>query len=209
MIEETLKWAGVSRVTAMVDVGCGIGGSSRHILSMYPGGARACLCLSARRPGAAARVQTRRRARLRTPCGPASCSRPLPRARPRAGATAAGITLSPKQAARANALTAKAGMADRATFQVGRARARARGGGVATTTRRACVRPFPAWRSSGCVHACTAFAQSALCSLPRAPHSPRGAVHAQVGDALAQPFPDASFDLVWSMESGEHMPDKP
>ncbi|KAK9144143.1 hypothetical protein Sjap_004046 [Stephania japonica] len=30
----------------------------------------------------------------------------------------------------------------------------------------------------------------------------------QVGDALEQPFPDGQFDLVWSMESGEHMPDK-
>lgn len=30
----------------------------------------------------------------------------------------------------------------------------------------------------------------------------------QVGDALQQPFPDGQFDLVWSMESGEHMPDK-
>jgi len=30
----------------------------------------------------------------------------------------------------------------------------------------------------------------------------------QVGDALEQPFPDGKFDLVWSMESGEHMPDK-
>ncbi|CAL5425622.1 unnamed protein product [Camellia sinensis] len=30
----------------------------------------------------------------------------------------------------------------------------------------------------------------------------------QVADALNQPFPDAQFDLVWSMESGEHMPDK-
>jgi tocopherol O-methyltransferase len=29
-----------------------------------------------------------------------------------------------------------------------------------------------------------------------------------VADALQQPFPDCSFDLVWSMESGEHMPDK-
>ncbi|KAH1055601.1 hypothetical protein J1N35_033666 [Gossypium stocksii] len=27
--------------------------------------------------------------------------------------------------------------------------------------------------------------------------------------ALNQPFPDDQFDLVWSMESGEHMPDKP
>ncbi|KAF3795096.1 Demethylrebeccamycin-D-glucose O-methyltransferase [Nymphaea thermarum] len=30
----------------------------------------------------------------------------------------------------------------------------------------------------------------------------------QVADALDQPFPDGKFDLVWSMESGEHMPDK-
>ncbi|KAL4378691.1 hypothetical protein GQ457_02G028550 [Hibiscus cannabinus] len=30
----------------------------------------------------------------------------------------------------------------------------------------------------------------------------------QVADALKQPFPDGQFDLVWSMESGEHMPEK-
>lgn len=30
----------------------------------------------------------------------------------------------------------------------------------------------------------------------------------EVADALNQPFPDGKFDLVWSMESGEHMPDK-
>lgn len=29
-----------------------------------------------------------------------------------------------------------------------------------------------------------------------------------MADALDQPFPDGKFDLVWSMESGEHMPDK-
>jgi tocopherol O-methyltransferase len=29
-----------------------------------------------------------------------------------------------------------------------------------------------------------------------------------VADALNMPFPDESFDLVWSLESGEHMPDK-
>lgn len=27
----------------------------------------------------------------------------------------------------------------------------------------------------------------------------------QVADALQQPFADGSFDLVWSLESGEHM----
>ncbi len=30
----------------------------------------------------------------------------------------------------------------------------------------------------------------------------------EVADALRMPFPDESFDLVWSLESGEHMPDK-
>ena len=29
-----------------------------------------------------------------------------------------------------------------------------------------------------------------------------------VGDALALPFPEASFDVVWSVEAGPHMPDK-
>lgn len=33
--------------------------------------------------------------------------------------------------------------------------------------------------------------------------------HYQVADALHQPFKDGQFDLIWSMESGEHMPNKP
>ena len=33
-------------------------------------------------------------------------------------------------------------------------------------------------------------------------------VQFQVANALAMPFADNSFDLVWSLESGEHMPDK-
>ncbi|KAI5672488.1 hypothetical protein M9H77_12852 [Catharanthus roseus] len=36
----------------------------------------------------------------------------------------------------------------------------------------------------------------------------QGTVSFEVADALAQPFPHGQFDLVWSMESGEHMPDK-
>ena len=30
----------------------------------------------------------------------------------------------------------------------------------------------------------------------------------EVADALDQPFADGTYDLVWSLESGEHMPDK-
>jgi tocopherol O-methyltransferase len=33
-------------------------------------------------------------------------------------------------------------------------------------------------------------------------------VQFQVADALDMPFADHAFDFVWSMESGEHMPDK-
>lgn len=102
MIEETLRFAGVSedptkRPKSVVDVGCGIGGSSRYLAKKF-------------------------------------------------GAKCQGITLSPVQAQRANALAAAQGLADKVSFQV--------------------------------------------------------------GDALQQPFPDGQFDLVWTMESGEHMPDK-
>uniref|UniRef100_A0A2P2J8I1 Methyltransferase type 11 domain-containing protein n=1 Tax=Rhizophora mucronata TaxID=61149 RepID=A0A2P2J8I1_RHIMU len=102
MIEEALQFSGVSEVPKrwpknVVDVGCGIGGSSRYIAMKY-------------------------------------------------GAKCWGITLSPVQAQRANALAVAEGLADKVSFQV--------------------------------------------------------------ADALEQPFPDGQFDLVWSMESGEHMPDK-
>ncbi|XP_054811358.1 probable tocopherol O-methyltransferase, chloroplastic isoform X2 [Prosopis cineraria] len=102
MIEEALRFAGVSEdptmwPKAIVDVGCGIGGSSRYMAKKF-------------------------------------------------GAKSIGITLSPVQATRANALSAAQGLADQVSFQV--------------------------------------------------------------ADALKQPFLDGQFDLVWSMESGEHMPDK-
>jgi tocopherol O-methyltransferase len=58
-----------TRLLQMVDVGCGIGGSSRYIAKRF-------------------------------------------------GSSGKGITLSPVQAARANALTAEAGLADRVSFQV-------------------------------------------------------------------------------------------
>ncbi|XP_020214833.1 probable tocopherol O-methyltransferase, chloroplastic [Cajanus cajan] len=102
MIQESLHFANVSEDStkwpkSIVDVGCGIGGSSRYLAKKY-------------------------------------------------GATAVGITLSPVQVQRANALAAAQGLAHKVSFQV--------------------------------------------------------------ADALEQPFPDGQFDLVWSMESGEHMPDK-
>ncbi|MCL7023847.1 hypothetical protein MKW94_030508 [Papaver nudicaule] len=82
---------------SIVDVGCGIGGSSRYLSKKY-------------------------------------------------GADCKGITLSPIQAERAQALANAQGLGDKVSFQV--------------------------------------------------------------ADALEQPFEDGQFDLVWSMESGEHMPDK-
>ncbi|CAA2985200.1 tocopherol O-methyltransferase, chloroplastic-like isoform X2 [Olea europaea var. sylvestris] len=102
MIEEALRFASVSddpmqKPGQIVDVGCGIGGSSRYLARKYE-----------------ARSQ--------------------------------GITLSPVQAQRAQALAAAQGLDDKVSFQV--------------------------------------------------------------ADALNQPFQDGQFDLVWSMESGEHMPDK-
>lgn len=104
LIDEVLKWANVPEdgsngnvPTKCVDVGCGIGGSSRHIAGKY-------------------------------------------------GCTANGITLSPYQAGRGNELAKEQGLDHLASFQV--------------------------------------------------------------ADALEMPFENNSFDLVWSLESGEHMPDK-
>ncbi|CAM8973524.1 unnamed protein product [Rhodiola kirilowii] len=101
MIEEALRYAGLSEVgkqrKRIVDVGCGIGGTSRYLAEKY-------------------------------------------------GAESRGITLSPVQVQRAQALSVAQGLADQVSFQV--------------------------------------------------------------ADALNQPFPDGQFDLVWSMESGEHMPNR-
>lgn len=103
MIDALLSWAGVSNVTRMADVGCGVCGSARHVATAFP------------------------------------------------GASAVGVTLSPHQASRANALSAAAGLSDRVKAVVGDA-----------------VDPEAA------------------------------------GGALQE----GAFDLVWSLESGEHMPDK-
>ena len=97
LIDEVLKWADVTEASSVVDVGCGIGGSSRHIAKKF-------------------------------------------------GCKVQGITLSPYQRTRGIELTKEQGLSDSVSFQV--------------------------------------------------------------ADALDMPFEDDSFDLVWSLESGEHMPDK-
>ncbi|MDZ8189119.1 MAG: methyltransferase domain-containing protein [Nostoc sp. ChiSLP02] len=97
LIEELLTWAGVEAASNILDVGCGIGGSSLYLAQKF-------------------------------------------------NAQATGITLSPVQAARAKERALEANLGERTQFQV--------------------------------------------------------------ADAQAMPFADNSFDLVWSLESGEHMPDK-
>jgi tocopherol O-methyltransferase len=97
LIEELLKWAGIEQAEQILDVGCGIGGSSLYLAQKF-------------------------------------------------NARAVGITLSPVQASRASERAQEAGLASEVQFQV--------------------------------------------------------------ADALDMPFADDTFDFVWSMESGEHMPDK-
>ncbi|AFZ01103.1 methyltransferase domain-containing protein [Calothrix sp. PCC 6303] len=97
LIEELLKWSQVDTATNILDVGCGIGGSTLYLANKYQ-------------------------------------------------ANATGITLSPVQADRAKERARGLGLGERVNFQV--------------------------------------------------------------ANALEMPFADNSFDLVWSLESGEHMPDK-
>ena len=97
LIEELLQWAEVQQAENILDVGCGIGGSSLYLAQKF-------------------------------------------------NAAATGITLSPVQAKRASERAVEFGLQERTNFQV--------------------------------------------------------------ADALNMPFEDNSFDLVWSLESGEHMPDK-
>ncbi len=97
LIEELLIWARVKSAQKIIDVGCGIGGSTLYLAQKFQ-------------------------------------------------ATANGITLSPVQASRATERAKTADLQEKVQFQV--------------------------------------------------------------ADALNMPFEDNSFDLVWSLESGEHMPDK-
>jgi tocopherol O-methyltransferase len=97
LIEELLQWSGVQQAENILDVGCGIGGSSLYLADKF-------------------------------------------------NAKVTGITLSPVQASRATERAIEADLIAKASFQV--------------------------------------------------------------ADAQKMPFADNSFDLVWSLESGEHMPDK-
>lgn len=101
LIEELLQWADVEQARHILDVGCGIGGSSLYLVQKY-----ALKC----------------------------------------DARATGITLSPFQANRATQRAQAIGLSQKAEFLV--------------------------------------------------------------ADAQNMPFTDNSFDLVWALESGEHMPDK-
>eukprot|EP00288_Rhodomonas_lens_P018422 CAMPEP_0177699118 /NCGR_PEP_ID=MMETSP0484_2-20121128/5417_1 /TAXON_ID=354590 /ORGANISM="Rhodomonas lens, Strain RHODO" /LENGTH=298 /DNA_ID=CAMNT_0019210283 /DNA_START=140 /DNA_END=1036 /DNA_ORIENTATION=+ len=98
MIDRVLEWGEVTAPTRVLDVGCGVGGSSRHIARKFP------------------------------------------------DAQITGVTLSPTQCESAQKRSEAVGLADRTNFQV--------------------------------------------------------------ADALKLPFEDATFDLLWSLESGEHMPRK-
>lgn len=97
LIDQLLSWADVKHAQAILDAGCGIGGSALYLNRYF-------------------------------------------------GAMVKGVTLSPKQAMRATARAVAAGVADQ--------------------------------------------------------------VHFQTADVLHTPFASQTFDFIWSMESGEHYPDK-
>ncbi|MBE9076530.1 methyltransferase domain-containing protein [Romeria aff. gracilis LEGE 07310] len=111
LIETLLAWGGVRSPQTILDVGCGIGGSTLYLAQKY-------------------------------------------------SAAAVGITLSPVQAERAAARAGSAGI------------------------------PLSPIETQ------TANAPS------------RTQAFFQVADAQSTPFADQTFDFIWSMESGEHMPDK-
>ncbi len=131
LIEELLAWAKIQEASQILDVGCGIGGSTLYLANKF----KAC---------------------------------------------ATGITLSPVQANRAQERAQAAGMAgsdeERSRSEEGEDRGRVSS---------ACRTTFP----------------------PECPQK-RAIAQFQVADALNLPFADQSFDLIWSLESGEHMPDK-
>ncbi len=131
LIEELLNWANIQEASQILDVGCGIGGSTLYLADKF----KAC---------------------------------------------ATGITLSPVQANRAQQRAQEAEIAGSEEE-----RSHPEGGKVGGEVSSAFLTIFPSELS------------------PK-----RAIAQFQVADALNLPFADQSFDLVWSLESGEHMPDK-
>ena len=137
MVDRLLDWGEVTAPTRVLDVGCGVGGSSRHIARRFPGASVTgvtlrfvCVCMCVCVCVLCARV----------------CVCVHPHARTHPHARAHTHTHSLIQCEHARARSEAAGMSDTTSFQV--------------------------------------------------------------ADALNLPFDDATFDLLWSMESGEHMPNK-
>ena len=130
MIEEALSWAEVESAQSVLDVGCGVGGSSRYLQRKY--GAK----VTGEEMSSHVFSKTLRLSSF---------------------SFGAGITLSPKQRDQAAELSKKTGQED-CNFQV-------------------------------------ADALQCLAGDDRS-------------NELRMPFPDNSFDLIWSLESGEHMPRK-
>lgn len=119
MIEKTIEFSGVTDVKNAVDVGCGIGGSSRCCTSMS--------CRVSLHPHTAIMFSFFHYKRLMTlpsvsPSGTCLKVRQVPSLcrylASKFGCNTKGITLSPVQAQRAGEISAPRGLADRCQFQV-------------------------------------------------------------------------------------------
>lgn len=150
LIEALLDWANVQQPQQILDVGCGIGGSTLYLADKYQ-------------------------------------------------AHATGITLSPVQAERARERAREFGM-DGVTGDGYRVSGDRRDGGEAGDRGDG--------EDGGLIFSSPSPSSPSSLSSQPSPSSVFPSTQFQVADALNMPFPDQSFDLVWSLESGEHMPDK-
>ena len=204
----------------MVDVGCGIGGSSRYVSRKFGGSARG-ITLSPVQVGAVAagpaavpqlssghahQLPIGRPQHRSPPCLPL-CSgmrfltvpRECPHVRhpDRRGGVTACV-----QAARANVLAQEAGLADRVSFQVGDALQQPFPDGALPLS--ASPARSPGTERSRMIWAKPRLSLPAPLPLPQAQHHSRRLARAGHGWRRGA----GEFDLTWSMESGEHMPDK-